>query len=322
MITIDLAGAEKLRYGENPHQKGWFLPDSNAPPGTLGAARQIQGKEMSYNNWVDADAGLECVRGFEKPACVMVKHANPCGVAFGCDILDAYSAAYTADPVSAFGSVVAFNRVLGADTARYIVANKHFTEVIVAPSIFENFENETTDVLRQKENIRVLLVGSLSRAPDTKYQTKRIIGGLLIQENDTCVFGGKLKIVTDRKPTESEERNLRFAFRVAKFVKSNAIVFVRDERTVGIGAGQMNRKNSVRIAAEHMNEFGLTSPNTDTVMASDAFFPFRDGIDAAAEAGITAVIQPGGSFRDDEVIAAANEHGMAMIFTGMRHFRH
>ncbi|MFZ5661411.1 MAG: bifunctional phosphoribosylaminoimidazolecarboxamide formyltransferase/IMP cyclohydrolase [Pseudomonadota bacterium] len=303
-----------LRYGENPHQQAAFYRDLWPVPGTLATFAQLQGKELSYNNLADADAAWECVRQFERPACVIVKHANPCGVAQGPDCGSAYELAYATDPTSAFGGIIAFNRTLDAATARTIL-ERQFVEVLIAP----DYEPGALDAARKKANVRVLRIphGEGRNAIDIK----RVGSGLLVQTADIReVAREELKVVTQRAPTEAELADLLFAWRVAKFVKSNAIVYAKDGRTVGVGAGQMSRVVSAKIAALKAEEAGLAVPGS--VMASDAFFPFRDGIDAAAAAGIRAVIQPGGSMRDPEVIAAADEHGIAMVFTGIRHFRH
>jgi len=308
---------QDLRYGENPHQQAAFYAEREPAPGTIGAARQLQGKELSYNNIADADAALECVKAFVKPACVIVKHANPCGVSVSLDgIGRAYDLAYQTDPTSAFGGIIAFNRPLDEATAAAIVG-RQFVEVIVAPSISDGARS----VLAAKQNVRVLECGEWSMSPAASLDYKRVGGGLLVQDLDRGMITAEdLKIVTRRAPTEAEIHDLIFAWKVAKFVKSNAIVYARDRQTIGIGAGQMSRVYSARIAGIKAADEKLEVRGS--VMASDAFFPFRDGIDAAAAAGISAVIQPGGSMRDSEVIAAADEAGMAMVFTGMRHFRH
>jgi len=309
--------AQEMRYGENPHQKAAFYTEAEPELGTISAAVQIQGKELSYNNIADTDAALECVKAFpESPACVIVKHANPCGVATADDLLTAYDLAYHTDTTSAFGGIIAFNRELDAKTAQAIV-DRQFVEVIIAPSI----SNEAKDVVSAKKNVRLLCCGEFPSQQAEGLDYKRVTGGLLVQDRDTAlVTQDELKVVTKKAPTEDQMLDLLFAWRVAKFVKSNAIVYVKNQQTVGIGAGQMSRVISSRIAGIKADDAGLAVPGA--VMASDAFFPFRDGLDLAAEAGISAVIQPGGSMRDDEVIAAADEHGIAMVFTGMRHFRH
>lgn len=309
--------AQDMRYGENPHQKAAFYTEKQPASGTISAAIQIQGKELSYNNIADTDAALECVKTFpESPACVIVKHANPCGVATADDLLTAYNLAYQTDPTSAFGGIIAFNRTLDAATAQAII-DRQFVEVIIAPAISE----EAKAVVSQKANIRLLCCGEFPQEQSHDLDFKHVTGGLLVQDRDTAlVTMDELKVVTKKVPSDEQMQDLLFAWRVAKFVKSNAIVYASKLQTVGIGAGQMSRVVSSRIAGIKANDAGLTVPGA--VMASDAFFPFRDGLDAAAEAGISAVIQPGGSMRDDEVIAAADEHGIAMVFTGMRHFRH
>ena len=313
-LTLQFSRAQTCRYGENPHQAGAFYVEANAPAGTIATARQIQGKELSYNNIADTDAALECVKLFDAaPACVIVKHANPCGVAYGTSLLDAYNRAYQTDPESAFGGIIAFNGRLDGATATAIV-ERQFVEVIIAPEV----SPEASAAVAAKKNVRLLECGKWSGAV-AQLDMKRVAGGLLVQDADVLLHG-ELRTVTDRAPTPQEMDDLLFAWRVAKFVKSNAIVYAKDRMTVGVGAGQMSRINSARIAAIKAEHAGLVVPGS--VMASDAFFPFRDGIDQAGAAGIKAVIQPGGSMRDDEVIAAANEHGIAMVFTGTRHFRH
>jgi phosphoribosylaminoimidazolecarboxamide formyltransferase/IMP cyclohydrolase len=313
-LNLNFTRAQTCRYGENPHQNGAFYVESNAPAGTISTARQIQGKELSYNNIADTDAALECVKLFDAaPACVIVKHANPCGVAYGTSLLDAYNRAYQTDPESAFGGIIAFNGRLDGETASAIV-ERQFVEVIIAPEV----SPEASAAVAAKKNVRLLECGAWSGAV-AQMDMKRVAGGLLVQDADVLLHG-ELKVVTSRAPTEQEMADLLFAWRVAKFVKSNAIVYAKDRMTIGVGAGQMSRVNSARIAGIKAEQAGLVVPSS--VMASDAFFPFRDGLDNAAAAGIKAVIQPGGSMRDDEVIAAANEHGIAMVFTGTRHFRH
>jgi len=303
-----------LRYGENPHQQAAFYRDAEPAAGTLATFRQLQGKELSYNNIADADAAWECVRQFDVPACVIVKHANPCGVAVATDPLAAYELAYATDPTSAFGGIIAFNRPVDRATAEAIVG-RQFVEVLIAPS----FDSEALAATAAKANVRVLEIpGGDGR---NAFDFKRIGGGLLVQTADNhAVKRSELKVVSKRAPDAKELDDLYFAWSVAKYVKSNAIVYARDGRTIGVGAGQMSRVVSAKIAGLKAEEAGLTVPGS--AMASDAFFPFRDGIDAAATAGIRAVIQPGGSMRDKEVIAAADEHGMAMVFTSIRHFRH
>jgi phosphoribosylaminoimidazolecarboxamide formyltransferase/IMP cyclohydrolase len=308
--------AQEMRYGENPHQKAAFYVEKNSQEASIATAKQLQGKELSYNNVADTDAALETVKSFDEPACVIVKHANPCGVGVAANILDAYELAYATDTESAFGGIIAFNRELDAKTAEAIVS-RQFVEVIIAPSI----SPEAIEVTKAKQNVRVLACGEWGTERIAGLDYKRVNGGLLVQDRDMGVItAADLKIVTRRAPTQEEIRDLLFAWKVAKFVKSNAIIYAKDNRTVGVGAGQMSRVNSARIAAIKAEHAGLQVAGS--VMASDAFFPFRDGIDNAAKVGIAAVIQPGGSMRDAEVIAAADEHGMAMVFTGMRHFRH
>jgi len=304
-----------LRYGENPHQQAAFYRDLHPAPGTLATFTQLQGKELSYNNIADADAAWECVRSFVKPACVIVKHANPCGVAVSLEgIKTAYDLAYQTDPTSAFGGIIAFNCEVDADTAQAIVA-RQFVEVLLA----HGYSDEALAVLKTKANVRVLVIPKGDG--HNTHDTKRVGSGLLIQTADTRMIDvSELKVVTKRAPTESELHDLVFAWKVAKFVKSNAIVYARNRQTIGVGAGQMSRVYSAKIAGIKAADEKLVVAGS--VMASDAFFPFRDGIDAAAAAGIVAVIQPGGSMRDNEVIAAADEAGMAMVFTGVRHFRH
>ncbi len=307
---------EKLRYGENPHQEAAFYVDQNKTPGALATARQLQGKVLSYNNIADSDAALECVRQFKEPACVIVKHANPCGVAIAEDIQTAYERAFTTDPTSAFGGIIAFNRPLDEKTAKSII-DQQFVEVIVAPSI----DDGALSITAAKKNVRVLETGEWMENTEPGLDYKKVSGGLLVQSTDLGVVSeNDLKVVTDKSPDAEQIADLLFAWQVAKFVKSNAIIFCKDGMTIGVGAGQMSRVYSTKIAAIKAADEGLTTRGS--VLASDAFFPFRDGIDAAAEYGISAIIQPGGSMRDDEVIAAANEHGLAMVFTGMRHFRH
>jgi phosphoribosylaminoimidazolecarboxamide formyltransferase/IMP cyclohydrolase len=308
--------AQSLRYGENPHQQAAFYRDQAPPAGSLASANQLQGKALSYNNIADGDAALECARQFHEPACVIVKHANPCGVAAAGSIIEAYRRAFATDPTSAFGGIIAFNRVVDGATAQAII-DAQFVEVIVAPK----FDDNARAALAAKQNVRVLATGEPNHDGGVPFELKKVSGGLLVQSADTAVVGeGDLKVVTTVAPDPDQVRDLLFAWRVARFVKSNAIVFCRDRATVGVGAGQMSRVYSTRIAAIKAADEGLSIEGA--VMASDAFFPFRDGIDAAASHGVSAIIQPGGSVRDDEVIAAANEHGLAMVFTGIRHFRH
>jgi phosphoribosylaminoimidazolecarboxamide formyltransferase/IMP cyclohydrolase len=307
---------QDMRYGENPHQRAAFYVENCPPEASTATARQLQGKALSYNNVADADTALECVKSFTAPACVIVKHANPCGVAVADDILQAYHRAYLTDPTSAFGGIIAFNRLLDAATAEAIL-QRQFVEVIIAPAVAD----AALPTLANRKNVRVLVSGEWQSEPAPALDYRRVNGGLLIQDRDLgIVTAEQLKVVTQRTPSPQEQEDLLFAWKVVKFVKSNAVVYSRDGMTIGIGTGQMSRVYSAKIAALKAADEGLTLHGS--VMASDAFFPFRDGIDFAAGAGVSAVIQTGGSKRDDEVIAAANEHGMAMVFTGMRHFRH
>ncbi len=313
ILTIQLRKVQQMRYGENPHQSAAFYRDDPPVAGSLANYRQLQGKELSYNNIADSDAAWECVKSFTEPACVIVKHANPCGAAIGENLLAAYEKAFRTDPVSAFGGILAFNRALDRTTAEAV--GKQFAEVMIAPRV----EPEAKEFFATKQNLRVLEV-PLAHSTN-RYDYKRIGGGLLVQDPDAKLIGrDELKVVTRKQPTEAQWTDLLFAWRVAKYVKSNAIVFCRDGATVGVGAGQMSRVDSARIASIKARNAGLTLAGC--VAASDAFFPFRDGLDVVAEAGAVAVIQPGGSVRDDEVIKAADERGVAMVFTGVRHFRH
>ena len=316
-VNLEFHKLQDLRYGENPHQAAAFYAEVSPLSGSIAQARQLHGKELSYNNIADTDAALTCVWAFSDPACCVVKHANPCGVAEASNIAAAYDLAYATDPTSAFGGIIAFNRELDAMTAEKIVS-RQFAEVIVAPTV----SAAALAVCQRKKDLRLLVVGPLAvEQPARDY--KRVTGGMLVQDRDAtaCAIGiNDLKVVTTRAPSPAELRDLLFAWRVVKCVKSNAIVYAAGRRTIGIGAGQMSRVYSARIAGIKAADEGLEVKGS--VMASDAFFPFRDGIDSAAAVGITAVIQPGGSVRDAEVIAAANEAGMAMVFTGMRHFRH
>ncbi len=313
-LSLQLQQVQTMRYGENPHQKAAFFIEHNVTEAGIATARQLQGKALSYNNIADTDAALECVKQFDEgPACVIVKHANPCGVALGDNLLEAYERAYSTDPESAFGGIIAFNRELDGETAKAIV-ERQFVEVIIAPGI----SAAATEVVSAKKNVRLLACGEWPEQ-GARLDYKRVNGGLLVQDADLALHS-ELKVVTRRAPTEQEMVDLLFTWRVAKYVKSNAIVYGRNGMTIGVGAGQMSRINSARIAGIKAEHAGLEVPGS--VMASDAFFPFRDGLDNAAAAGIAAVIQPGGSMRDEEVIAAADEHDIAMLFTGMRHFRH
>ncbi len=306
---------QEMRYGENPHQSAAFYRDPNAALGGIAGYRQLQGKELSYNNIADADAAWECVKAFDAsatPACVIVKHANPCGVALGITTEEAYRKAFQTDPTSAFGGIIAFNAPVDSATAKAVAAQ--FLEVLIAPA----YTPEALEVLATKQNVRVLTC-ELGRVAQTDF--KRVGGGLLVQSSDNATVSREsLKVVTRRTPTEQEWNDLLFAWRVAKYVKSNAIVYCKDGMTIGVGAGQMSRVDSARIAKIKAENAGLSI--IGTAAASDAFFPFRDGLDVLAQAGATAVIQPGGSVRDGEVIAAADEQDIAMVFTSIRHFRH
>ena len=314
-FNLNFIKKQDMRYGENSHQDAAFYIEENPKEASIATANQIQGKALSYNNIADTDAALECVKSFDEPACVIVKHANPCGVAIGENIHAAYDKAFKTDPTSAFGGIIAFYRQLDKATAEAII-ERQFVEVIIAPSIAE----DALPSLSTKQNVRVLVCGEWSK-PAAGLDFKRVNGGLLVQDRDLgMVEAEDLRVVTTRQPTERELKDALFCWKVAKFVKSNAIVYSKNDMTIGIGAGQMSRVYSAKIAGIKAADEGLEVAGC--AMASDAFFPFRDGIDAAAAVGVTCVIQPGGSIRDDEVIAAANEHGIAMIFTNMRHFRH
>jgi phosphoribosylaminoimidazolecarboxamide formyltransferase/IMP cyclohydrolase len=307
---------QDLRYGENPHQRAAFYREPGLTGSCVANSTMLQGKELSFNNIADTDTAVECVRVFNEPACVIVKHANPCGVATAVSLADAYDRAYRTDPTSAFGGIIALNRELDAETAAAI-AGRQFVEVIAAPSV----SAEAAKVLAGKQNVRVLVVGPLNARSPSELEYRSVVGGLLVQSRDTALAQPEtFKIVSEMRPTPTQYADLWFAWRVCKYVKSNAIVFAREGMTIGVGAGQMSRVYSTRVAALKAKDEGLTVEGS--AMASDAFFPFRDGIDVAAEYGIKAIVQPGGSKRDEEVIAAANEHGMTMVFTGMRHFRH
>jgi len=316
-LNLQFNHTQAMRYGENPHQNAAFYTEKNPAKGTIAAATQLQGKELSYNNIADADAALECVKSFtDQPTCVVVKHANPCGVAQAEDIFTAYDLAYQTDPTSAFGGIIAFNQELDEKTAAEIIS-RQFVEVIIAPVI----SDAAKTVLAEKKNVRVLECGVWDNSNKPQLDFKRVASGLLVQDKD---FGqiteNDLKIVSKRQPTAQQTADMLFAWKVGKFVKSNAIVYCKNGQTIGVGAGQMSRVYSAKIAGIKAADENLVVAGS--AMASDAFFPFRDGIDAAAEAGITAIIQPGGSMRDNEVIEAADEHDIAMVFTGMRHFRH
>ncbi|GGW90639.1 bifunctional phosphoribosylaminoimidazolecarboxamide formyltransferase/IMP cyclohydrolase [Alteromonas halophila] len=315
-FNVQMSKKQDLRYGENSHQNAAFYVENQVQEASVATAEQLQGKALSFNNIADTDAALECVKEFDEPACVIVKHANPCGVAIGETSLAAYDRAFKTDPTSAFGGIIAFNRELDATTAQAIV-DRQFVEVIIAPSVSE----QAKDVIAAKKNVRLLACGDWHGQLTEGYDYKRVNGGMLVQERDFgMVEMDDLKVVTKVQPDAQQLRDLMFCWKVAKYVKSNAIVYSKDGMTIGVGAGQMSRVYSAKIAGIKAADEKLEVAGS--VMASDAFFPFRDGIDAAAAAGIKAVIQPGGSMRDDEVIAAADEHGIAMVFTGMRHFRH
>ncbi len=314
-INLQFQQVQTMRYGENPHQNAAFFVEKEQPEVCISTSSQLQGKALSYNNIADTDAALECIKQFsEGPACVIVKHANPCGVAIGDNQKAAYERAFSTDPESAFGGIIAFNQTLNEDTARSII-DRQFVEVIIAPGASDG----AIEAVKEKKNVRLLVCGEWKSESIHRLDFKRVNGGLLVQDADLRL-SNDLRVVTKRTPSEQEMTDLLFTWRISKFVKSNAIVYGRDRMTIGVGAGQMSRINSARIAGIKAEQAGLEVPGS--VMASDAFFPFRDGLDAAAEAGIRAVIQPGGSMRDEEVIAAADEHDIAMVFTGMRHFRH
>lgn len=315
-FNIQLEKKQDLRYGENSHQSAAFYTETKSAEASVATAQQLQGKALSFNNIADTDAALECVKSFAQPACVIVKHANPCGVAIGDNCLEAYQRAFKTDPTSAFGGIIAFNRELDGETARAIV-EQQFVEVIIAPKV----SADARAAVAAKTNVRLLECGEWSSERPATYDYKRVNGGLLVQDNDQGqITAADLKVVTTVQPTAEQLEDLLFCWKVAKFVKSNAIVYARAGMTIGVGAGQMSRVYSAKIAGIKAADENLEVAGS--VMASDAFFPFRDGIDAAAAAGISAIIQPGGSIRDDEIIAAANEHGIAMVFTGMRHFKH
>jgi phosphoribosylaminoimidazolecarboxamide formyltransferase/IMP cyclohydrolase len=314
--NIQLIKAQEMRYGENPHQNAAFYKEKNANQSSVANAIQLQGKELSYNNIADTDAALECVRQFNKPACVIVKHANPCGAAIAKDANAAYDLAFSTDPESAFGGIIALNRELDEKTAMNI-CSRQFVEVIIAP----NITDQAKHIIASKKNVRLLVCGEIDRGKSQGFDFKRVNSGLLVQDKDNMMITrDDLKIVTKKIPTDEEFEEMIFAWKIAKMVKSNAIVYTKNNRTIGVGAGQMSRINSARIAGIKADHAGLKVKGS--IMASDAFFPFRDGIDNAGKIGISCVIQPGGSVRDEEVIAAANEHNIAMVFTGIRHFRH
>lgn len=314
--NMQFSKSQVMRYGENPHQRSAFYVENTPGEASVATATQLQGKALSYNNIADTDAALECVKQFDEPTCVIVKHANPCGVATASNLLEAYNKAFSTDSESAFGGIIAVNRALDAATAQAIV-DRQFVEVIIAPAV----DDDAIDIVAAKKNVRLLACGQWQAAATLGWDYKRVNGGLLIQDRDSKLTGAAdLTVVSKRAPTATEIADLLFAWKIAKFVKSNAIIYCRDAQTVGVGAGQMSRVNSARIASIKAEHAGLEVKGS--VMASDAFFPFRDGIDNAAAAGIAAVIQPGGSIRDEEVIAAADANDMAMVFTGTRHFRH
>ncbi|MGH8557456.1 MAG: bifunctional phosphoribosylaminoimidazolecarboxamide formyltransferase/IMP cyclohydrolase [Methylococcales bacterium] len=316
-LNLQFRMRQKMRYGENPHQNAAFYIEQNPPAGSISSSKQLQGKELSYNNIADTDAALECVKSLhENTACAIVKHANPCGVACGNTLKEAYNLAYATDPTSAFGGIIAFNRPLDAETAAAII-ERQFVEVVIAPFV----NPDALSILASKQNVRVLECGQWPNAPLPEWDFKRVAGGLLVQDRDDAVIQPtEVRVLTKRAPDSRELDDLLFAWKIVKFVKSNAIVYAKNRQTIGIGAGQMSRVYSARIAGIKAADEGLTVDGS--VMASDAFFPFRDGIDSAAKAGITAIIQPGGSMRDEETIAAADEYHIAMVFTGVRHFRH
>jgi len=312
-ISLPMRKAQDLRYGENPHQKAAFYKSPLIKEVSVSTSKQLHGKELSFNNIIDINAALELVKEFDKPAAVIIKHTNPCGVGIADNLLDAYNFALECDPVSAFGGIVAFNKILNKETAEKL--KELFLEVVIAP----DFDKEALDILTTKKNLRLIKTGDLNQIKDNEFDVKKVVGGFLLQDRDLEDFDKVhgLKVVTKRKPTEEELEALKFAWIVVKHVKSNAIVYANKNQTIGIGAGQMSRVDSSIIAAMKARK-----PLNGCVMASDAFFPFRDSVDEAAKNGITAIIQPGGSIRDNEVIEAANEHSIAMIFTGMRHFKH
>ena len=313
-LFMDFEKIESLRYGENPHQRAAFYRWGGKKAQGIAAARQLQGKELSYNNIVDLEAAWNLIQEFSEPACCVIKHTNPCGTAVADTLQNAYLNAYAADTVSAFGSVIGFNKPVDGPTA--IEISKLFVEAIAAPG----FNEEAMKHLTARKNLRLVVVNAAAAADAADaidYEIKRVSGGVLVQERDGALFGAETRVVTTRKPNADEQRDMEFAWRVAKHVKSNAIVLAKDGRTVGVGAGQMSRVDSVKISIQKAHP-----TSKGAVMGSDAFFPFRDGIDEAAAAGVTAIIQPGGSLRDQEAIEAANEHGIAMIFTGLRHFKH
>ena len=318
VLTCQFNKISSLRYGENPHQQAIFYADKNTTPGSLGAATLLQGKQLSYNNILDADAALDCVKSYPKDQviCAIIKHANPCGIAIGENSLQAYLRAFQGDPSSAYGGIIAFNHILDAETAKTIL-EKQFVEVIVAPAV----SNEAKLILASKENVRVLVTGYWQHENEFRLSLKKVDGGLLVQEHDSISLGNsEMKIVTERKPTEQQMQDLLFAWLAAKHVKSNAIVYAKDTATIGIGGGQTSRVMSARIGLWQAEQMGFSTQGA--VMASDAFIPFPDTVEIAAKAGISAIIQPGGSIRDELIIACAKDNGIAMVFTGVRHFKH
>ena len=315
-INFQFKKQQVMRYGENPHQDSAFYIDQSHLSAAIGSSKQLQGKDLSFNNIADADAALQCVKQFTTPSCVIVKHANPCGVASAKNLIDAYKRAFKTDPESAFGGIIALNRELDQETATLII-KQQFVEVIIAPSVAK----KAREIISTKKNIRLLECGELTLSDDDVFDLKKVTGGLLIQDQDQEIIAmDQLKTVSRIAPSTDEIRDMLFTWKVAKMVKSNAIVYARDFQTLGIGAGQMSRVNSARIAAIKADHAGLSLKNA--VMASDAFFPFRDGIDNAVKLGINCIIQPGGSMRDNEIIEAVNDHKIKMVFTSMRHFRH
>ncbi|HAP66509.1 MAG TPA: bifunctional phosphoribosylaminoimidazolecarboxamide formyltransferase/inosine monophosphate cyclohydrolase [Nitrospinae bacterium] len=312
ILNLQYEKITDLRYGENPHQKASFYENIGLNKGTLSKAKQLHGKELSYNNILDLNAALELVREFDETAAVIIKHTNPCGVATGNSLVQAYRKARETDPLSAFGGIIAFNKNVDEDTAKEIAST--FIEAVIVP----DYDDSALAILKEKKNIRLLKLPDFNKKAEKEYDLRTVSGGILLQDKDSVTLNeDNLKIVTNRQPTEKEWTAMRFAWKVAKHVKSNAIIYAADNETVGIGAGQMSRVDSSKLAAMKANK-----PIEGTAMASDAFFPFRDSVDEAAKVGVTAIIQPGGSVKDEEVIAAANEHNIAMVFTGIRHFRH
>ena len=312
ILNLQFEKITDLRYGENPHQKAAFYENIGLNKGTLSKAKQLHGKELSYNNILDLNAALELVREFDETAAVIIKHTNPCGVAIGNNLVSAYREARETDPLSAFGGIIGFNKNVDEETAKEIAST--FIEAVIAP----DYDESALAILKEKKNIRLLKLSNFKEKTEKEYDLRNVSGGLLLQDKDSVTLNeDNLKVVTNRQPTEKEWSAMRFAWKVAKHVKSNAIIYATENETVGIGAGQMSRVDSSKLAAMKANK-----PIQGTAMASDAFFPFRDSVDEAAKVGGTAIIQPGGSVKDEEVIAAANEHNIAMVFTGIRHFKH